>query len=742
MNTRTLTDSSRPELVRGGTCVIVLAAPRADPQETLRCALAAVREGDAVVLAGARPPDGLGDELDGEVWYAGDGGAAAPASGEQTSSSLVSRVLALCAPADVVLVQAPCPLPGGWLRALQLTARAESGIASASALTTGSGPLAVLRPRSPEPSSRALHPGLRTIELPCALVRREALELVGTLDVTLELQAALRDLARRCLLAGLSHVAADDVVASRESPAGASSVQTGEDAGGRVEPTDAAVSPLLVPALRRAGSEAPLTVTLDVRDLGSPMTGTRRHAFELARALAATGDLRLRALVSGDTGAEAMAALGALPGTEVVAVEDLAESARCDDVFHRPQQMSHAGDLELALRLGERLVLSQLDLIAFRNPGYHADAVAWEGYRHVNALALAAASRVLVLSRYIAAELMAEGLAPHERVRLVAPGLDHLRAVEAPGAAGPPPADLPAWLGEEPFLLCLGADYMHKNRLFALRLLGALRARGWHGRLVLAGAHVENGSSRELEREYLVRHPDLEGVVTELGAVGEPQREWLTVHARALLYPSVSEGFGLVPLEAAAVGIPCIYAARTSLAEIMPEAATIVPWDAAASAAASSKLLEPGAERSLHVTKLAKLAEDHTWADAARATIDVYREAVEHPACEAAMPVREAMHAQRELHEIASALASVKDERDRAVAGHRAAHDAYVALKEEVGFAAGLVGPSGALPEDIQRALLAATRLPLFGTFVLAPLATAVRFARVLARLLRHRSGR
>ena len=40
-----------------------------------------------------------------------------------------------------------------------------------------------------------------------------------------------------------------------------------------------------------------------------------------------------------------------------------------------------------------------------------------------------------------------------------------------------------------------------------------------------------------------------------------------------MLYPTVQEGFGLVPFEAARAGVPCLFAAQTSLAEVLPREA-------------------------------------------------------------------------------------------------------------------------------------------------------------------------
>ncbi len=131
-------------------------------------------------------------------------------------------------------------------------------------------------------------------------------------------------------------------------------------------------------------------------------------------------------------------------------------------------------------------------------------------------------------------------------------------------------------------LLCLGTDFRHKNRVFALRLLEALREReGWDGTLVLAGPRVSDGSSarrggalpRDPARARRARGDAARG---ERG--GEGVAAWSA--AAAVLYPTTFEGFGLMPFEAAAAGRPCLFASHTALAETLPaELATLVPWD-------------------------------------------------------------------------------------------------------------------------------------------------------------------
>ncbi len=173
------------------------------------------------------------------------------------------------------------------------------------------------------------------------------------------------------------------------------------------------------------------------------------------------------------------------------------------------------------MRLGERIVLSQLDLIAYHNPGYFPDAASWQDYRRASRHGLSAAERVVVFSEHTRRELLSDALVDAERVRVVPPGLDHQVHVQArlPAAL----ADAEAPLARGGFLLCLGTDFRHKNRLFALRLLAALRERhGWPGSLVLAGTHIPNGSSLRARAGLPGGAPAAaRRAVVDLGAVDE-----------------------------------------------------------------------------------------------------------------------------------------------------------------------------------------------------------------------------
>ena len=125
--------------------------------------------------------------------------------------------------------------------------------------------------------------------------------------------------------------------------------------------------------------------------------------------------------------------------------------------------------------------------------------------------------------------------------------------------------------------------------------------------------------------------------------MSEREKAWLIANAGAIVYPSVYEGFGLVPFESALSGVPCVFAPQASLAEAAPDGtATIVPWDPVASAAAAHALLTDAEARERHVSSLAARARGLTWDAAAAAMVEIYREA-------ALAPVRDSATLSRDL---------------------------------------------------------------------------------------------
>jgi glycosyltransferase involved in cell wall biosynthesis len=666
---------------RGAVTVCLdVEAPREQLDEAVRRLLEHTPEEAAILLYGdgARVPASEPGDLTPRVRWAGPD---------------VSAALAAAGAADVVWLRSDCLVTEGWLDGLREAAYVDSRVATAAALTTGDGPGAVHLPggvdldqaaRLARAGSLRLRPRTGAAGDHCTYIRRSAIELVGQLP-------DLAGFSRACLLRGLCHVLADDVLVGSSTPQRTHAAQA---------PSGSAIRALA--AARR--SVEGLSIVIDARILGGPMNGSKRHVLELTAALARAEPHRVAAVVTPELDRETRALLDAVPGL-TVATGSSAPAGRPADVVHRPFQVQSPADLRFLARLGDRMIITQQDLIGYHNPGYFPSAASWETYRALTRHAMAVADHVVFFSAHVRDEALAEGLVEAHRAAVVHIGVDHELTEPLSAPASPPPGAERIPPGAE-LLLCLGTDYEHKNRLFALRILHGLQQRhGWRGRLVFAGSHMRWGGSSSEEQRWLGEDPLLREAVLDVGLVSEAEKDWLLSHSRLVLYPTLSEGFGLVPFEAADHGVPCLWAGGTSLSEILPEsAATIVPWDAGASADHAIRLLRDDAVREANLSSVRHAATRLRWQDTAERLIALYVAAASGPAAPA------------------GAL-----ERSEGLMREGFSEDAVR-----------LVGPDGALPRELERPLLAlATESRLRG-----PVFGALRAGYELSHRLRRRRGR
>lgn len=569
----------------------------------------------------------------------------------------VNKAFAASAPGDVVLLNSDTEVGPCWVELLREAAYSDSTIATATALTNNGTILSI--PDRNRPSGRLPHglgvdeiavrvaaqalrtrPRIPTAIGHCTYIRRCALDLVGGFDTAFSPGYGEEvDFSQRCVLQGLSHVAADDVFVFHHGEGtfgGSGRKEQHEQLIAHRYPyyhaTVAALERSEGDGLGRALLQARraidgFSVTIDARCLAGPVTGTQVHILELTHALARTGRVRIRVLVPPEPGAFYMESLSRIDGIELLRANEITPSTPRSLVVHRPYQVFDPRDLEAIIRLGERFVVTHQDLIAYRNPGYFPSFFAWNEFRSLTRITLASADRVLFFSQHAADDAVTEDLLDADNLSVALLGVDH-SAVPVPPAPQRPAA-LPADV-MSPFLLCMGTNFRHKNRIFALRLLAELvRTRPWDGVLVFAGPQAAAGTSGAEEAEYLLRNPDLAARVFDLAAVSEAEKVWLLEQAAGVVYPSVYEGFGLVPFEAAEHGTPCFFAAQTAVAETLPaEAATIVPWDPAATVGNVLLLLEDEEARATHLAQVRAAAAPLTWDRTAAKVFEAYETAV------------------------------------------------------------------------------------------------------------------
>jgi glycosyltransferase involved in cell wall biosynthesis len=176
-----------------------------------------------------------------------------------------------------------------------------------------------------------------------------------------------------------------------------------------------------------------------------------------------------------------------------------------------------------------------------------------------------------------------------------------------------------------PYMLCVGALQARKNVPLAIEAYSRVMGRGTDCELVVAGGD-RGGRLDVLDAILRAR---LTGRVHLLGHVEDAEMPALYSGAKALLFPSLYEGFGLPALEAMAAGTPVIASNTTGLAEVVGDAGlTVDPRSAEELADAMGRILADAALRERLVAAGLARAREFTWARAAAVTAGVYREAL------------------------------------------------------------------------------------------------------------------
>jgi glycosyltransferase involved in cell wall biosynthesis len=182
------------------------------------------------------------------------------------------------------------------------------------------------------------------------------------------------------------------------------------------------------------------------------------------------------------------------------------------------------------------------------------------------------------------------------------------------------------------FVLCIGATYLHKNRPFALETWAELRRRGWDGQIVLAGPNPPHGNSVTQEAAFALSHPELRGEIRTLGRVSEAEKRWLYQRAALLLYPSTTEGFGLVPFEAARHRVPTLATRHGGLDEVLPDDIPVLTgFDCNQAADDAWLLLHDSSSAEKLCDAILEQAEKYTWAHAATELVAFFEDVLRQP---------------------------------------------------------------------------------------------------------------
>jgi glycosyltransferase involved in cell wall biosynthesis len=142
-------------------------------------------------------------------------------------------------------------------------------------------------------------------------------------------------------------------------------------------------------------------------------------------------------------------------------------------------------------------------------------------------------------------------------------------------------------------------------------------------KLVLMG----DPACRSFVRRELTALGDLQSEALFPGFVSRRELAALYRGARALVFPSLTESFGLCIIEAMACGTPVLTSTVTAMPEVAGRAALLVdPLDTEQIRDGMDLLVNDSEEHARHARAGLERARDFTWDATARKTLEVYRE--------------------------------------------------------------------------------------------------------------------
>lgn len=280
------------------------------------------------------------------------------------------------------------------------------------------------------------------------------------------------------------------------------------------------------------------------------------------------------------------------------------------DLVHAHDWMTYRAGIAAAAITGKPLVI-HVHSTEFDRSGEHVNQRIYDIERQ----GMHFATRVICVSHLTKSIVTSRYAVPAEKVEVV------YNAVEFNGVA--PPTDLPAIRSDEKIVLFLGRITMQKGPEYFLRAAKKVLDVVPNVRFIMAGSGDMIRSSIEMAAGLGIGHR-----VLFTGFLRGNDVERVFRMADLYVMPSVSEPFGIAPLEALANDVPVLISKQSGVSEILRHALKVDFWDVDEMA---NKIIAV-----LRHSPLQKTLREHgaievrklSWVDSARNCVEVYKQAM------------------------------------------------------------------------------------------------------------------
>ncbi len=184
-----------------------------------------------------------------------------------------------------------------------------------------------------------------------------------------------------------------------------------------------------------------------------------------------------------------------------------------------------------------------------------------------------------------------------------------------------PPEPVAKLKGSE-FLFYAGTDFAHKNLISVVEAMALAPLKAAQLKFVMIGVQ---------DRNYLTildraRELNLSERVLHLGYVSAANKVWLFQNAKAYIFPSLSEGFGIPALEAMAYGLPVVASNKTAIPEVCADGAIYFdPTDPQDISNQAYKLVTDSKLQKKLIAAGKKRNKFYNWNDSAKVVLESFK---------------------------------------------------------------------------------------------------------------------
>jgi len=260
--------------------------------------------------------------------------------------------------------------------------------------------------------------------------------------------------------------------------------------------------------------------------------------------------------------------------------------------------------------------MHDLTTARFRNPDKNplVFVIKQQIYKWVNKKAARKSAAIITPTQYVKDDVVDFTHVSPEKVTVTLESADFIKDKPIPIKT----------LEGKQFIMYVGRPTPHKNLQRLVDAFAIMQKTRPDLHLVLVGKTDANYQ----RHEAYVKEKGITNVVFT-GFTSDAQLRWLYEHCRAYVFPSLSEGFGLPPLEAMIHGAPVVASNATCIPEVLGDAANYFdPLNIEEMAAKTGEVIDDPLIREDLASKGKKQVAKYSWARMAEQTLAVYDRAL------------------------------------------------------------------------------------------------------------------